>query len=258
MKEKDIKQTQEKNEELGNGEGKIAALLEKLQSVQKIIAEKRSAISGLDILSADIRKSFDEAIESILDRASILRRVKLEKPSLKKWKIGIWDTLFPINFKFLISMPFIYGMIFPAIIFHVFLEIYHQVCFRLYSIPRVNRKEYFIYDRRLVPYLNWIEKINCIYCSYTNNLIRYAGEISGRTERFWCPIKHANRIKNHHSQYPLFVDYLDAENFRDKWEKLRDFSDLEQEDKKSSVNSAEAKQDGELPAGETETPLEKK
>lgn len=129
-------------------------------------------------------------------------------------------------------MPFIYGIAIPIFIFHISLEIYQQVCFRIYRIPRVKYKDYFIYDRHLLPYLNWLEKINCVYCSYAGNVMRFGMEIAGRTERFWCPIKYAHRVENIHSQYPKFVDYLDAKDFRDKWQELRDFSDIEKEEHK--------------------------
>ena len=65
------------------------------------------------------------------------------------------------NLRFLLSMPLIYGMIIPTLLMHATLEIYHQICFRLFRIPRVSMHEYFVFDRRLLPYLNWWEKLNC-------------------------------------------------------------------------------------------------
>ena len=123
-------------------------------------------------------------------------------------------------------MPFIYGMIVPALFLHLTAEIYQQICFRLYDIPRIRAREYFFFDRALLPYLNWLEKVNCVYCSYVNNLFQFVVEIAGRTERYWCPIKYANRLRRTHSQYELFTDFLDAETFREKWKNLRDFSDI--------------------------------
>jgi phage terminase large subunit-like protein len=73
-----------------------------------------------------------------------------------------------------------------------------------------------------------IEKINCAYCSYVNGLFGYLQEIAGRTEQFWCPIKHAKRIKNLHSRYQKFIDYGDAKTYRANIETTRhDFKDLE-------------------------------
>ena len=51
----------------------------------------------------------------------------------------------------------------------------------------------------------------------------YATEIAGRTERYWCPIKHAKRLKQPHSQYGNFVEYLDAKSYRKNLENLRCF-----------------------------------
>jgi hypothetical protein len=65
-----------------------------------------------------------------------------------------------------------------------------------------------------------------LYCSYVNNLILYAQEIGGRTERFWCPIKHAKRQKTSHSHYTTFLEYGDAEKFRTSMEELRNFDDV--------------------------------
>jgi hypothetical protein len=124
-------------------------------------------------------------------------------------------------------MPFIYGMIVPAIVWNLGLEIYHQICFRLYGIPLVDAEKYFIYDRQLMSYLNWWEKINCYYCSYVNNLISYSSEIGGRTERYWCPIKYFRRVNNAHSQYPKFIDGKNKGEIYEKWSLLRNFSDID-------------------------------
>ena len=62
-------------------------------------------------------------------------------------------------------------------------------------------------DRRKLAYLNSIEKFNCVYCEYVNGLIAYVQEIAGRTEQYWCPIKHAMRVKSMHSRYRHFLDY---------------------------------------------------
>jgi len=208
-------------------------LIGRLQAIQENLhASKEVGIKKLEQLSDEIKSSFDRAINVLDLKTNILTELKAKQGNLKSWKLSSLKTLFPINFKYVFSIPFIYGMIVPGLLFHLGLEIYHQVCFRLYGIPRVKPGNYFVYNRRLLPYLNWIEKLNCIYCSYFNNLLQYAIEISGRTERYWCPIKYATRIAKTHSQYDKFVDYLDAKDFREKWQELRDFSDLKQPEEK--------------------------
>lgn len=208
-------------------------LLERLQKTQdNLRANKELGLKHLEELGEEMSSAFNKAKSSLDFKINIFEELKKNRPKLKLWKISWLKTIFPINLVYLFSMPFIYGMIIPGLIFHTGLEIYHQICFRLYGIPLVKPGDYFIYDRHLLPYLNWFEKLNCIYCSYFNNLLRYATEISGRTERYWCPIKYAHRVNNTHSQYPKFVGYLDAQDFREKWEGLRDFSDLEPEKEK--------------------------
>ena len=208
-------------------------LIDLLQKVQNNLrANKEVGIKKLKQLGDETMDAFDRAINSLNLKVNIFDELKLKRDKLKLWKISAFKTIFPINFKHVLSFPFIYGMIIPGLFFYICTEIYHQVCFRLYGIPRVKLREYFIFDRHLLPYLNWLEKINCIYCSCFNNFLRYASEISGRTERYWCPIKYATHVAKTHSQYDKFVDYLDAENFREKWDKLRDFSDIKLDEKK--------------------------
>jgi len=45
----------------------------------------------------------------------------------------------------------------------------------------------------------------------------YAGEIAGRTEQYWCPIKHARKAISAHQHYMGFADFGDAETFRKKY-----------------------------------------
>lgn len=124
-----------------------------------------------------------------------------------------------------LSAPFIYFMIFPAIILHITIEIYQQICFRLYRIPRVKFKNYFLFNRALMPYLSHFERFNCYYCSYFNGLMSYSKEIAGKTERYWCPLKHSKKIFGAHSQYNKFLDSQDKEDFREKWLKLKKFEE---------------------------------
>ncbi len=202
-------------------------LLEKLKQAEEfIVSNKEIGVGKLEKLNDEIRRAFNQAIEVAAGTKSLIKEIELRREKLKNWRIGILKSIWPINWKYVFSMPFIYGMFFPTVIFHLCLEIYHQVCFRIYGIPLVDRKEFFIYDRQLLPYLNLLEKFNCLYCSYSNNVLRYAVEIGGRTERFWCPIKYARRVDHTHSQYHKFAGYLEAEDFRKNWQGLRDFSDL--------------------------------
>jgi len=128
----------------------------------------------------------------------------------------------------LLTTPFIWFCLLPIVLLDLVLTIYQAVCFPIYGIPKVRRRDFVLLDRRRLAYLNLIEKLNCEYCSYANGIFAYATEIAARTEQYWCPIKHALRMKGVHSRYQHFFDYGDAEGYRTRIEQVRrDFKDLE-------------------------------
>jgi hypothetical protein len=122
--------------------------------------------------------------------------------------------------KGIIAAPLIYVLIIPIVFFDIFLELYHQICFRLYEMKLVSRSEYIKIDRHKLKYLNWFEKLNCVYCGYGNGLIQYACEIFARTEKYWCGIKHAKysnfKEPKHHES---FLEYDDEKAYKNKYNK---------------------------------------
>jgi hypothetical protein len=113
-----------------------------------------------------------------------------------------------------LTAPVIYALIVPLILLDLFVTIYQAICFPVYGIPKARRRDYLIFDRHHLAYLNAIEKLNCAYCSYANGLIAYVREIAGRTEQYWCPIKHARHVVGAHPGYAMFEDYGDADGYR--------------------------------------------
>jgi hypothetical protein len=127
----------------------------------------------------------------------------------------------------ILTIPFIWACLIPALLLDAAVSLFQAVCFPVYKIPKVTRSSYIVIDRHALSYLNTIEKLNCIYCGYFNGLIAYIHEIAGRTEQYWCPIKHARRTSGFHSRYSRFLEYGDAEGFRKELNKVRhDFEDL--------------------------------
>lgn len=121
----------------------------------------------------------------------------------------------------MLGAPLIYSLFGPMVFFDLCMELYHQVCFSVFAIPKVDRKKYFIYDRYKLPGLNWFEKLNCLYCDYFNGLVSYAREIGGRTERHWCPIKHAIKRQHEHAHYAKFFDESSADRYQREKKLLR-------------------------------------
>ena len=122
----------------------------------------------------------------------------------------------------MITAPVIYSVIVPLVLLDLFVTVYQAVCFPVYGIPKVRRRDYLVFDRHHLAYLNALEKLNCAYCAYANGLIAYVREIASRTEEYWCPIKHARRLIGAHAYCATFEDYGDAEGYRRRLEELRE------------------------------------
>ena len=114
-----------------------------------------------------------------------------------------------------ITAPVIYSLIIPFMILDIFVSIYHAVCFPVYGIPKVRRSDHIRIDRQHLAYLNGLQKLNCVYCGYCNGLLSYVREVAGRTEAYWCPIKHAARVDGTHAHYGSFLEYGDADGFEE-------------------------------------------
>jgi hypothetical protein len=118
-------------------------------------------------------------------------------------------------------------MIVPVVILDIFVTIYQAVAFPLYHIPKAKRRDFIIYDRQFLDYLNLIQKAHCLYCTYANGLLAYAVEIAGRTERYWCPIKAAHKPKFNHGWYSEFADYGNPEEWQEKLNNAECFKNLD-------------------------------
>lgn len=139
----------------------------------------------------------------------------------RRYKTGLFRYLRHSRILVLLTAPLIYLGWIPFLLMDFFVSVYQTICFPIYRIPKVRRSEYMIFDRQDLPYLNIIEKFNCFYCSYGNGVAAYTWEVAARTEQYWCPIKHARRMKAAHEYYPDFFDYGDAEAFQQGLERLR-------------------------------------
>jgi hypothetical protein len=194
---------------------------------EKLMEKREKGLKGVEELKRRMTAKLDLEISKLYAKKDFIAEMWSKREELRLRRVSVIRNIMrnsmAMNLRYLISMPFIYVMIIPSIFMHIMLELYHQVCFRLWGVSLVRASEYFIFDRRLLPYLNWLEKFNCFYCSYFNCLVSYMREIAGRTERYWCPIKHSKVMKDPHAHYDEFVDYSDAESLRKEWNKLKKF-----------------------------------
>ena len=120
-----------------------------------------------------------------------------------------------------LTSPLIYVCVVPFLLLDLAVALFQAVCFPIYGIPRVQRRDYLIYDRGHLAYLNAIEKVACVYCSYANGLLAYITEIAARTQQHFCPIKHARKILGTHGRYKRFLGYGDGENYEARLEEYR-------------------------------------
>lgn len=148
---------------------------------------------------------------------------KIHRDLVKKIRHYLRDA--PI--KNILTAPIIWSCLAPAILMDIMISTFQNICFPVYGIPKVNRSDYIVIDRQYLSYLNIIERMNCIYCGYFNGVIGYTREIAGRTEQYWCPIKHARKIKSIHGRYKKFIDYGNATEYRGKIGEVRcQFDDI--------------------------------
>jgi hypothetical protein len=180
----------------------------------------------LEELLARIHTLQDELEEEYRKRREELgrKREALAEEFLRqqrRYKINLLRFIAQSRPLVLLTSPIIYLGWIPFLVMDVFVTFYQAICFPVYRIPKVRRRDYLNFDRAGLPYLNLVEKFNCFYCSYGNGIAAYTREVAARTEQYWCPIKHARRVLGAHERYPDFFEHGDAEAFRAGLERLR-------------------------------------
>ncbi len=140
----------------------------------------------------------------------------------QKLRLSVGRFLARSSLATIATAPVIYSLILPILLLDLWATLYQAICFRTYRIPRVRRADHIHIDRGQLAYLNWVEALNCRYCSYANGVVAYVREIASRTEQYWCPIKHALKISDPHQRYYQFLEYGDAEGYRGRLEQLRE------------------------------------
>jgi hypothetical protein len=181
-------------------------------SIQELLTRIRALENEVEQEYTRLRQEFERQKEALAGRFVELQR---------RQKVGLWHYLRGSRWSVLLTAPLIYAGWPVFALLDLFISGYQAVCFPIYRIPKVRRGDFLVFDRADLPYLNIIEKFNCFYCSYGNGVLAYAREVAARTEQYWCPIKHARRVRDAHPRYPRFFEHGDAEAFRQGLERLR-------------------------------------
>lgn len=185
--------------------------------IERLLRNLRDAEEALERKLAAGRADLSYRLEH--GKAVFERRVVAEH---RRLRVGLLRYLRASPIGAVITAPVVYSLVLPFALLDLLVAAYQTVCFPIWGIARVRRSDYVVFDRHRLSYLNAIEKLNCVYCGYANGVIALVREVASRTEQYWCPIKHALRVKGRHGRYGRFVNYGDAEGFREKRDALRD------------------------------------
>lgn len=193
-----------------------------MNTIQNIIEEIKKLEKEL---LAEIQKKEEEFFYELQGK-----KVYFEEKTKKYHKtlaVKLYTYIRNASLLNILTVPIIWFCIIPVALLDITVSIYQLICFTIYTIPKVKRNEYIVIDRHNLGYLNPIEKLNCFYCSYFNGVIAYVQEIAARTEQYWCPIKHARKLRTIHNRYAKFLEYGNSQDYQQRLAELRkDFDDL--------------------------------
>jgi hypothetical protein len=190
----------------------------------------------LEVLLEKIRLLEAEVVSEVQKKQQeftykvIEKKVQFEKEIRSRHREqaeGVLRYLYNASNLSILTAPVIWFCLVPALFMDLVLTVYQKICFPIYGIPPVRRGDFIVLDRQYLDYLNVLERLNCYYCGYFNGVVAYVEEIAARTEQYWCPIKHARKVKTVHSRYHRFLDYGDAKGYLEEKERIRAaFEDL--------------------------------
>ncbi|HEO98144.1 MAG: hypothetical protein JW682_00775 [Campylobacterales bacterium] len=186
---------------------KIQEIIEQMEALEEKLKSEIEAQEKH--ITYEIKEGYVKFEESVL---------KQQRENMK----GLYRFFAEIPPLHLITSPFVYGMIIPAALLDMTLFIYQNVIFRIYGFKLAKRSDYIVFDRQYLRYLNSIEKLNCLYCSYFNGLMQYAAEIAAKTELYFCPIKHAKKTLYRHRYHKNYLAYGDGEEYQTRLKKIRE------------------------------------
>ena len=196
----------------------------------------RLILNQITALEDELRTALHEQESRLLYKIKG-KRIEFERTireAHQQLKVGVFRWFLTVRPQNFLTAPIIYSMIIPLVFFELCVTFYQATCFPIYGIPKVRRSDYIVMDHQHLAYLNIIEKFHCVYCSYASGMIAYAREITARTEQYFCPIKHAQKILGSHERYTRYLDYGEADGFHVRLEEFRAELAKEKEKNKNS------------------------
>ena len=132
------------------------------------------------------------------------------RPNHEIGLIALWRRSRPIN---LITGPIIYSMFLPLLFLDICVSFYQATCFPVYNIAKVSRRDFIIFDRQELKYLDWVSKFHCTYCAYGVGVVAFVAAVISKTEAYFCPIKHQSRSVPPPPATPEYIDYVEPDDF---------------------------------------------
>jgi hypothetical protein len=65
----------------------------------------------------------------------------------RRLKTSAWAQIRSARFLVILSVPLIYACVVPLALLDLFVAVYQWICFPIYGIPKVRRRDYLIFDR---------------------------------------------------------------------------------------------------------------
>ena len=121
----------------------INQLLEKIHSLEVELEEEL----------AERRRSYGYKLQQ--GRLFISREARERQAALK---LGLRRYLIDSGVLTILTAPFIYAVAIPVFLLDLVASLYQAVCFRVYEVKQVKRRDYVVFDRHRLPYLNLIQR----------------------------------------------------------------------------------------------------
>lgn len=183
----------------------------------------RQLLGSLAALEEELRTTLHEREARLFYRLEG-RRVEFEAAARQahcRARMGVFRWLATVRPQNFLTAPVIYSLGVPLLFLDLCVTAYQAICFPVYRIAKVKRADYIAIDRQALQYLNAVERFHCTYCGYANGVLAYAAEVAGRTEQYFCPIKHAQDIVASHGRYARFLAFGDGDGYHGKLEAFR-------------------------------------
>ncbi len=124
-------------------------------AMERILAKMHALQEQLEDEISKRRAAFSYRVENgrVVFEAEAKRRQR-------ELRIRLWAFLRATRPLTVITAPVIYSLIIPFVLLDIFVSIYQAICFPVYGIPKVARRDYIAVDRHQLAYLNALQKFN--------------------------------------------------------------------------------------------------